>query len=450
MKQIHPSEKNTNKTRKSQFNLIFLLPLTVVSLQLESVWASQVSDSQTSPARCYQLSSGDSPARSVVQEPRRVALWCYEHRQNGNLFIYNADFAKVRPELAMLQSADGVLSFASLQAGHLNLLRLKSDGSSTAFSPLNVSLTEPIYLPETFSEFSAQTRDSAIQVYEQLAASNATVVDIQISEGRFGAAVSPSALPWRGYWWPYEGQPLSQGPQSPMAKYDRYVISRGGGNPRSVAWENRHHRFQGVSWEGHCNGWVSSAILRAEPRLPKRDVTSGLSFSVSDQKGLLAEKDYCSSDAFFGHRYRGLPGDDITDIYPAAFHNALTAYINMGKPVALDTDPGIPVDNNIISAYSGQIQKRSANTYEVSMRATIHRYDDSRTEVPNRAPIYYRTFHYLLNVNSAGQAVSGRWLSRNPDFLWVPLSLQGNCSHNNPAIQEQWIEQILNLTGDEI
>ena len=349
----------------------------------------------------------------------------------------------------MLQSADGILSFGSLQSGQLQTVRIKSDGSSAAFSPMNVSLVEPVYLPETFTEFSTEAKDSALQVYEQLATSNAPVIDIRLAEGRIGAAVSPSALPWRGYWWPYKGQPLSNGAQSPMGKYDRYVISRGGGNPGSAAWENSHHRYQGVWWEGHCNGWVSSAILRAEPRAAKRDAASGLMFGVADQKGLLAEKDYCSSDAFFGHRYRGVAGDDMSDIYPAAFHNALTAYINMGKPVALDTDPGIPVDNNIISGYSGQIQRRSANTYEVSMRATVHRYDESRTEVPAAAPIYFRNYHYLLTVNGTGQAVSGQWLSRNPDFLWVPLSLQANCSHNNPRIQESWIEEILNLPSAE-
>ena len=63
--------------------------------------------------------------------------------------------------------------------------------------------------------------------------------------------------------------------------------------PGAAAWESTNHRYQGTWWEGHCNGWAASSVLRVQPVASKRDPCSGLVFSVSEQKGLLAERDLC-------------------------------------------------------------------------------------------------------------------------------------------------------------
>jgi hypothetical protein len=240
---------------------------------------------------------------------------------------------------------------------------------------------------------------------------------------------------------------LSNGPNSPMGKYDRFVQGQTGTSPASTVWENSHHRSTGLWWEGHCNGWVSSSILREEPRTAKRDPRTGVTFKVSDQKGLLAEKDFCSVDAFFGKRYRGKPGEDILDIYPAQFHRAVTSYINMGKPVAIDYHRDPAVDNNVISAYRSSILRTGPNTYEATTILKIHRYDATRNESPGVAQTYQKLYHYTLVVSSAGEAIGGRWISENPDFLWVPLSSGRNCSITNPMIREDWLQRILSLPG---
>src|SRR5262249_43999970 len=150
-------------------------------------------------------------------------------------------------------------------------------------------------------------------------------------------------FPWRGYWWPFKGQSLA----GPLSRYDQFVAARTGSNPGSRAWEASHHYSTGIWWQGHCNGWAASALLRAHPSTAKRDRVSGVVFSVSDQKGILAEKDFCAAVAFFGHRENGLPTDDPYDIHPALFHQTLTYYIGqLHKPVAMDYHADPVIDNH--------------------------------------------------------------------------------------------------------
>src|SRR5690606_15105934 len=246
----------------------------------------------------------------------------------------------------------------------------------------------------------------------------------------------------RGYWWPYKGAPLYGSANSPLSKYDRYVQAHTGSNPNSVSWERTNHRYKGVSWEGHCNGWAASAVLRAEPRVSRRDPVSGITFSVGDQKGLLAETDYCAKVAFFGTRY---PKGSRQDIFPDRFHKTLGYYIsNLGKPVNLDYNSAGPVDNHVITGYSMNIQSTGTNVYTVTAKLTVHKYDSSSSAAPGMAPTYIRNYKYQLHTDSAGNILRGTWLTNNPDFLWVPLS-PTECSSNNPRINSQMVLNILNL-----
>ncbi|MCL4544795.1 MAG: hypothetical protein M1118_09415 [Chloroflexi bacterium] len=102
-----------------------------------------------------------------------------------------------------------------------------------------------------------------------------------------------ATLPWSGWWWPASVDPY-QPPYlfemgGPLAKYDAYVVARGGANPHVRTWEQEHIHFDRsqLFWAGHCNGWAAAALL--EPQ-PTRSVTAaGITFTVADQKGLLSD-----------------------------------------------------------------------------------------------------------------------------------------------------------------
>ncbi|MBI4868200.1 MAG: hypothetical protein HY816_14735 [Candidatus Wallbacteria bacterium] len=118
--------------------------------------------------------------------------------------------------------------------------------------------------------------------------------------------VQKESLPWSSGYWPFISCRLALGRTgrewlSPLEKYDSYVLTQTGKNPRAAAWEanpaNKHNYFQkafekpvsaeeekkprqkGIKvagpdgreteipgaarygWFGHCNGWAAAACL---------------------------------------------------------------------------------------------------------------------------------------------------------------------------------------------
>jgi hypothetical protein len=395
---------------------------------------------------CYRFHPLDRPEpASSIQLPSEI--WCYENLAYpmGATFIYNADSFEVHTEMAMLISADGLITHGSLTAGELSVHSVPA----SYFNPLSVPLEEPRHLPSVYiDETSIQTSSRSVLktlMGESIGIENVTVEPMTISK-----SVPASRLPWRGFWWPWKRQTLSNGSSSPLGKYDRFIESRTGTNPNSVEWENDIHKGDSSWWKGHCNGWAASAILRKQPTQSRKDPQSGIVFSVVDQKGILAETDYCANIAYFGKRYRGNPGDDIKDIYPDLFHKTLTYYVGeLGKPFPFDYLPNLEVDNHIVSGYTLNIQKTSPDTFRVTAKLKMHKYDSHRTNTPGTAPTYSRSYTYTLKTNSSGQIIGGQWISRkNPDYMWVPLGI-ADCSLNNPRVSHQWADVILNMPSIE-
>lgn len=139
-----------------------------------------------------------------------------------------------------------------------------------------------------------------------------------------------------------------------------------GSNPWFAgAWEALNHWSPaGSGWWGHCNGWSAAAILANEPRaahevgaryvanvayntengLGARDFD--LTFSVADMKGLLSETYYSQLSSFYGERYNGDEGEDISDLSPKAVLHILSTYIGQrGVPLVFDTTAGDQVWN---------------------------------------------------------------------------------------------------------
>ncbi len=391
------------------------------------------------PATCYRFLLPESPATSASIVKSRPETWCYQQVSQPamGLYIYNADGEEVRPELSILVEPDGVVTHGSLLAGEVTIHRIRS----AQYNPFSVPLEEPLHITSISNFKAVELQNSATENLKFLMSQTPVYEDLAVQEGRSSA--SSRTKPWRGYWWSYKSGSLAGTSSSPLAKYDRFVAARTGSSPRAASWERTYHKYKGIWWEGHCNGWAASSVLRAQPHA-KKDSRSGVSFSVSDIKGILAETDYCANVAFFGRRYNGRRGDNIKDINPGTFHRTLTYYIgNLGKPVAIDYRRDTAVDNHVISAYTMDVTKTGDNTYSVRTVLTVHKYDGSRSNNPGTAPSYTRTYSYNLRENTDG-SLTGTWRSTNPDFLWVPLS-PADCGSNNPRISHSRVAELLAL-----
>lgn len=377
---------------------------------------------------CYKIQAAADMQREEHPEVRSET-WCYDQNSvTGETFIYSADSDLVKPELALLLDAKGFLVHGSLQAGKVTLHKVKAN----EINPFSVPLLEPFGLPTT------QIEKQKSQLLNASAVATVAQFRLHKKNESFNSLTAAAVLPWRGYWWPRKGAPMV----TPLTKYDEFVSARES-NPGAAAWERSRHAYNGVNWAGHCNGWTASAILRSEPAISRTDAISGVTFSISDQKGLLAELDYCVSVAFFGNRNNG--GGNNGDIRPELFHKTVLYYIgSLQKPVVMDYRSDPSVDNHIASAYSMQIQQVSATQQIVTANMTFHGYDKVATNAVGIAPRYTRIYKYNLTTDSTGQITGGSWISGNPDFIWVPLS-PARCRSNNQQLTSQWVSTILLL-----
>ncbi len=387
-----------------------------------------VTSAQAATVTCYDIQSPADMQREEHPVPR-AETWCYEQNSvRGETFIYNADSDTVKPELALLIDNKGYLVHGSLQAGKVTLHKVKA----SELNPYSIPLLQPVNLPV------AQIDTEKSQLLSASAQATAATFRMVRKNENLNSLAAAAVLPWRGYWWPRKGAPMV----IPLVKYDTFVSAREA-NPAAATWERSRHAYNGVNWAGHCNGWTASAILRSEPVINRTDATSGVTFSVSDQKGLLAELDYCVSTAFFGNRNNG--GGNNGDIRPELFHKTVLYYIgSLRKPVVMDYRSDASVDNHIASAYTMQVQQISATQKIVTANMTFHGYDRTASNAIGIAPRYTRIYKYNLTTNAAGQIIGGSWISGNPDFIWVPLS-PARCRSNNQQLASQWVTTILSM-----
>lgn len=416
---------------------------------------------------CYAFDRPDTPfANESGEAPTEV--WCYRRvtRPEPGTMIFSIDGkGRATPELTFLVADAGSITHASRTADQVTVHRIQ-----TKYNPLPVPTVPPPTakrLPGPMSAFSIASADDVLGF---LSTRPVNVADIRIrSEGMQKARVPEEAMPWRGYWFPQSSGRLHHGSESPLAKFDRFVELRTGIRPQAQAWEKRRHRYTGVKWSGHCNGWAAASILRKEPTTPWIDPFTGVTFSVLDQKGILIERDYCPRYAFFGRRTYSapssaapgaLPGVEISEppppghdpaeaVSPTAlrgdltgemFHNTLAYFIGqLGKPVLMDYSSGVPVENRVLSEYEMNIKSLGTNVYRVDAKLTIHEYDKEPSDQVGVAPVIHRTYSYKLWTDDNGEIERSAWLNRPPDFLWLPLA-PGECKDGNPALTESWIE----------
>lgn len=385
--------------------------------------------------RCYRIPFTAGPFGDVTFG--RTERWCYKEHWApvGSYFVYNADSEEAKPELAFIIEPDDTLTHGSISGGKFTVHKLKAQG----FSPFSVPLRVPSGLKEEPNPRATDPRFLAsVEGTERLLTeAEAPVASLVITPGTFEGRVPTEALPFRGYLWSMKGFPL--GPA--MKKLDTFAKARGL-RSRAYEWERDNHEYHGLSWSGHCNGWAASSVLREEPTKIRHDPRSGVTFTISDQKGLMAERDYCVSYSFYGRRF---PRGVLEDITPGDFHNVVVYNLGaLGRPVAVDLTRTRPVLNNVFSAYKTTIVRTAPTTYEVTTVVRDHYYDQSINELVGRAPSKTLTYRYTLETDARGNVKSGKWISTNPDFLWVPLS-GARCGDENPYVTNALVEAIQDL-----
>ncbi len=368
-------------------------------------------------------------------------VWCYREMENERLVFSPENNGEIRPETAMLVKADGSLEFASRVRGKVTFHRAPKN----SFNPLGVPLD-----PESTPQFRRLLKRSRIKGVEKLVGffhehGKVDLNPMKLEAGVAKASVPAAALPWRGYWWPYSAGLLHTGAESPLAKYDSFVNARAPfRRAESQQWE-ADHQGSGVTWAGHCHAWAAASILEPEPKAPVFDAVTKLEFKVSDQKAYLSIQQSCPKIAFFGTRFDGDPGDVRDDVDPITFHKVLTTFIaGLGKPVLVDTMVDRAIQNSVISGYTMSIVELGPGRFHVSADVTLHLYDHERIEEPGVARTMLTRYAYYVSTDEAGEVVSAKWSSKNPDFLWVPLA-PGNCEDQNPFIESRWTNEILKL-----
>lgn len=246
-----------------------------------------------------------------------------------------------------------------------------------------------------------------------------------------------ASTPWSGWWWPADdgvyGAHLFDA-DGPLAKYDRLAAVRQRPDIQTRLWELRNVRLTGAlyTWAGHCNGWAAAAVLEPEPTKPR--TVDGVTFTVADQKGLLASWHFADSAEW-------VLGDDDAGVNPGDFHRALVQWIGTGQRAF------------IVNAASGADQVFNYAAYRFRLVYSPDETDPAKTHV--RATVWFadyevdpnfvgtknwpndngRTYEYYVvgdRLNPSGGAwegvsATGAQYSR-PWKLWYPNPVNRNDS----------------------
>lgn len=417
---------------------------------------SLITPEQISESRCFEFPV-ESPQRDFHFEPQTTTA-CYlqidERRQLA--FLKDSEGANLFTSVLTTTTEEGVqLEHFSQVMGEAT----RAKQNVFAHNPLPAPHTLEAALNSTpapqeisqFSIYSDELREQLNAIYKSFYDKSIKTVEVDEDFGALhgealtidSSYLSRDRQPSDGYWWPHTGVPLADGPSSPLAKYDAYVESVTGKNPRSFEWEKANHHTD-TFWAGHCNGWAAASILYGFDDMSLRDSKNSTIITASDLQGLRTATSYCVSTKVIGKRYSG-PGSDVTDVHADVFHKTLQYYIRlMKKPVVIDYLSMMPVDNHIISGYTMNYERAGTNRYLVTAKLRVHGYNYGRVNVKQVAKHYELVYKYYLWKDDRGRILGGRWVDPkdHPDFMWVPLS-QSRCRGENPRVDHSYVEHMI-------
>jgi hypothetical protein len=234
--------------------------------------------------------------------------------------------------------------------------------------------------------------------------------------------------PWSGWWWPSLGS--AGGPHlfdagGPLARYDAYVRSLGQPDPHTREWELDHFQFSDpeLDWAGKCNGGAVAALVEPEPTAPK--TVNGITFTVADQKGLLADYHFADPAAF-------LTGGKDGGVKAADFQRTLVdSLASKHRSLVINAfDGSQQVASFAVYRFQSVYMPDPADPNKTHVRTTIwaadYHVDPNFVGLKNWPDDHLKTYSYFIYGDRdnptggdwEGDSVSGKF--SHPQNLWYP------------------------------
>ena len=230
-------------------------------------------------------------------------------------------------------------------------------------------------------------------------------------------------------------------------------------------------------WWGTCHAWTPASQLIPEPQ---HAVTlNGVKFEVGDIKALL-QNVFDDTDAVMlggrcnsktiTHTATGSANDECADVNPGALHIIMTNFLGLNQlPLIEDRTANYEVWNQPVVGFEitkqTKVTASAANTC-VGASGSTWKYNTSAAELwevqmtvsyvteayASATPVGYRNnvstddYHYILELNSQGKVVGGRYCNdtenNHIDFLWSPT---GGFRPSNPNVDVAKVKQLAKL-----
>ncbi|HEU0032035.1 MAG TPA: proprotein convertase P-domain-containing protein [Kofleriaceae bacterium] len=228
-------------------------------------------------------------------------------------------------------------------------------------------------------------------------------------------------------------------------------------------------------WWGTCHAWSPASMLVPEPQ-HSVDV-NGVTFEVGDIKALAQNAFDSTSAVMLGgrcnsreisHTVTGSANDECSDVNPGALHIVMTNFLGIANLALVeDRTANFEVWNQPVMGYDitkqDKVTASAANScvgatgdtwkyntsarelYEVNMTVQyLTEGHPSTTPLGSRNNIRTDRYHYILELNSDGKVIGGRYCTDSEnshvDFLWSPT---GSFHPSNPNVNVSKVKELI-------
>ncbi len=231
-----------------------------------------------------------------------------------------------------------------------------------------------------------------------------------------------------------------------------------------------------ATWWGTCHAWTPASQMIPEPQ--HSVVMNGTTFEVGDIKALVQNIFDSTSAVMVGGRcntkditHTGIDDSANTDcngVNPGTVHVIMTNFLGLANLALVeDRTANFEVWNQPVMGYEvtkqAKITPSAANTC-VGTTGSTWKFNTSAVELyevrmtvqyltegsPSASPLGSKNnirrdnYHYILELNSTGKIIGGRYCSENRDehidFLWSPT---GNFNPSNPNVSVSKVKELI-------
>jgi hypothetical protein len=230
-----------------------------------------------------------------------------------------------------------------------------------------------------------------------------------------------------------------------------------------------------ATWWGTCHAWAPASLMVPEPQ--QAVTVNGVTFSVGDIKALTQNAFDSTGAVMLGgrcnamtieHSVTGSANEACADVNPGALHVVFTNFLGianlslvedrtanfeiwnqavMGYDITSQTKVTASAANQCVGA-SGSTWTFNTNAKELfDVRMTAKYLTESGAEaepVGSRNNIRTDRYHYILELNSDGKIIGGRYCTdstnNHVDFLWAPT---GQFNPSNPSVSLSKVKELI-------